>query len=168
MSMIADVGYIPLPLMRVEPRISTDRYGRFEWESVVGMARAHELGVKLLYGVGNNVETQRQWRAMCCRHDRHFLMLFAQWISKGRSDLLEDGLVTIKSQCTPGAFRIARALSASMPLSRLPLYVAAKGYGTVVRANNQIQSLRGWALTRKNSGSVQSQINRANIHHDDG
>ena len=87
------------------------------------------------------------------RNDRYFLMLFSQWISKGRFDLLESGLDAIREQCTPGAYRIAQALSASARWVRFPLFLAAKGYGMALRAVNRFHSLRGWALTRRNSGA---------------
>ena len=152
MSLLADVGYIPLPLMRVEPRVITDRYGPFEWKTTLGMARAHELGVRLLYEKGDSAEFAGQLAGMKRRNDRYFLMLFSQLISKGRFDLLEGGLEAIREQCTPGAHRITQTLMASARWMRYPLLLAAKSYGVFVRGRNRLNSWRGWALTCRNSG----------------
>ena len=154
MSMEANVGYIPLPLMRVEPRKPTDRYGPFEWATVVGMARAHELGVRLLYDQGDPTELARQLSAMQWRHERYYLMLLAQWITKGRTDLVQSGLATIRAECRPWAARAAGVLVRTSGLVRPPLWLAAKSYGTTVRLIGRIQSERGWWISRRAARSA--------------
>lgn len=149
MSMIADVGYVPLPLMRVEPRISVDRYGEFEWKNVIGTAWAHDLGIRLLHDNGDPAKLAYELTKMKRRNDRYFLIMFLRCIAKGRFDLLQEGLAAIKGQCTPGAYFIGRMLSATSRWLQLPLYVPAKGYGVLAKTNSRIYSVRGWMLTRK-------------------
>jgi hypothetical protein len=77
------------------------------------------------------------------------LMLLAQWITKGRADLVQSGLATIRTECRPWAARVAGVLLRTSSLMRPALWLAAKSYGTTVRLIGRIQSERGWQMSRR-------------------
>ncbi len=110
MSMLMNVGYIREPLMNITPRQPDDRYYDFNWEDVIGMARAHRLGLELLYPEksGWNYwwdEWLRQKRV-----DRHFIMLLGNFIGKKQREQVAIGMKSIQKECSPSAIRLSNFL----------------------------------------------------------
>ena len=153
MCMIADVAYIPLPLMRLTPRTVNDTYGQFNWADLVGMARAHELGVRLLYATQPLAEQHRQLVNVRRERDTVFLMRLAQWIAKGRMEVAARGLEVIYLECSPKTIHLAKTLVSTASLCQLPLRFVAKGYRAYAVLAGRFESERGHSIARRSRHS---------------
>ena len=150
MSMKADVGYIPLPMMRITPRISSDRYGEFDWFNVVGMAKAHELGVHNLFKRQPKL-LGRKLKFNQFRTDRHFLLILAQWIAKDDQERIRAGLDSINLMSSPYA-KIAAKVLVKISSNSQPLFsFLAILYGKTIRTLGRVESLYGTYLSARSS-----------------
>jgi glycosyltransferase involved in cell wall biosynthesis len=99
MCLIADIGYIAQPLMRITPRIEEDRYGKFNWLSIRGMARVHQLGLNLLFPEENLVKRFLRFR-LRLHTDSYYVFVLLQWLGKSRMDYVEKGKEIIQEDCS--------------------------------------------------------------------
>ncbi len=148
MSLLSDVGYIPLPLMKVTPRTELDYYGVFRWQDVVGMARAHRFGLDLLRDKWGEKRYLSEKQKLQKRVDRHFLLLLAQWIARGDENRISNGMRAIKQEGSPIALWLANKLVIAGRIARPALYLMSKVYGKLVRLKGQFDSLRGQLISR--------------------
>lgn len=149
MSVLADVGYIALPLMRITPRTEIDYYGLFNWNDVQGMARAHRLGVELLREHIGIEKYNKEVKLLQKRHNQHFLLLLFQWISRGREDLISQGMRVIKQECSPHLIWIAQRSVILGGKIKPILAILAKIYGKYVRIKGRIEHMKGEQITHR-------------------
>lgn len=149
MSFLADVGYVPLPLMKVTPRTEQDYYGVFRWQDVVGMTRAHRFGLELLRENWDEARYRSEKKKLQVRIDRRFLLLLAQWTARGDEYRIADGLRTIEQEGSPRALWLAHQLVAIARMGRPALYFMSKVYGKSVRLKGQWDNLQGQRISDK-------------------
>ena len=154
MSLLADVGYIAMPLMRVTPRQRDDFYGKFNWQDILGMANVHRLGLELLRESWGEFRFNREKLKMQNRHDRHFLLLLLQWLARGETQLIEQGLEAVEQACSSQAVWVSKKLVTFGMHSRPLLAVLSRIYGLSMRWRGKLASAHGQRISERYQNQV--------------
>lgn len=147
MAMFADVGYIPLPLMDITPRTTSDRYGLFSWHDVIGMVKVHKLGFDLLYGKEEPKIIDSKKAALQRFHDRHFLLILLNCLGKNQTSLIQEGLSAIESHCSPSTVWLSQNLVKMRKISGL-FWLPSNIYKQAMKLRSRYYSKQGEAIAQ--------------------
>ncbi len=142
MCVLGDVGYVPLPLMTITPRIAEDRYGEFSWLAIRGMTRVHQLALELLFP-DDNLEKRIVKLISKSQADAYYFRFSLQWLAKGRMDFINAGKNIIEEECSCFTHRLISTTVACSKFLRPLLLLGGWLVRDFIYLNDRFESQNG-------------------------